>query len=41
MKEISKEAPKGLAKRNSECINLGPQMTVSKNENEKEREFSL
>lgn len=30
MKEILKEAHKGLAKSNSECINLVPQMTVSK-----------
>jgi len=30
MKEILKETHKELAKRNSECINLGPQMTVLK-----------
>lgn len=38
MKEILKETYKGLAKRNSECINLGPQMTVSKKE---KKEFNL
>lgn len=41
MKEILKEAHKGLAKRNSEYSNLGPQITVSKKESEKEREFHL
>jgi len=32
MKEILKEAHRGLAKRNPEYTNLGPQMTVLKGE---------